>query len=505
MAKNLSQCSIKRNNTKTITNQTAQPTLREQHTTGSLCIHGDQDLELSLRRLHRYPSRPFGQIYTGSRFLCVVCDFPIHPINWSLATVKGSSPRERAYFHPAYSEVASSPCDLTENFCDISCCSDQDCSEDQKSSFTCSINKQNTDMGNITEEEILPVSFSGNPGYEVSRPLVAVMNNSLENDTSTVWKQGMVGVWSKGGICMIRPESLPESYSVHHTAVPFIIPSGIVVLSDGISESAVSNVLGSVREVISVLVPPGVIESCEAGEGFVDVSERICKRLRTDLGPQNKPVTENLRIMIVDSSSRSPSYFMRMRNVICLKMEDGKIACQANIKEYIDSACQHSSGKVRGRSGTLSKGISSLRLSNQLKMFVELTSHFTLPVFNFPGTVKVRPTVCVVLPRSPSQQANGKQALAKANMRTAVRVFRCGMGEPDVLSRFFPTQFMRSKGMFWRLYSLCSCIMVHSVLFFCIISSSLSRRFFSQSRYQRSSQSHTKGLSENNKLFGENR
>nr|CAD7570426.1 unnamed protein product [Timema californicum] len=161
-------------------------------------------------------------------FLCVVCDFPVHPINWSLATVKGSSPRERAYFHPAYSEVASSPCDLTENFCDVSCCSDQDCSKDQKSSFTCSIKKQNTDMGNITEEETLPVSFSGNPGYEVSRPLVVVMNNSLENDTSTVWKQGMVGIWSKGGICMIRPESLPESYSVHHTAVPFIIPSGVI-------------------------------------------------------------------------------------------------------------------------------------------------------------------------------------------------------------------------------------------------------------------------------------
>nr|CAD7396202.1 unnamed protein product [Timema poppensis] len=288
-----------------------------------------------------------GSPYDG--FLCVVCDFPIHPINWSLATVKGSSSRERAYFHPAYSEVASSPCDLTENFCDVSCCSDQDCSEDQKSSFTCSIKKQNefidqdedispcdalpedlkltqiieqddichnvlvstsyeftwskgeihnlhavyilaniplspasfinskyginidelggnssshfrqnvdylngdienvhtyvtqhfsvkfthvrlvdTDMGNITEEEILPVSFSGNPGYEVSRPLVVVMNNSLENNTFTVWKQGMVGVWSKGGICMIRPESLPESYSVHHTAVPFIIPSGVI-------------------------------------------------------------------------------------------------------------------------------------------------------------------------------------------------------------------------------------------------------------------------------------
>nr|CAD7413850.1 unnamed protein product [Timema cristinae] len=31
-------------------------------------------------------------------------------------------------------------------------------------------------------------------------------------------------------------------------------------------------------------------------------------------------------------------------------------------------------------------------MSNQLKMFVTLTSHFTLPVFYFPGTVKVRPT-----------------------------------------------------------------------------------------------------------------
>nr|CAD7263542.1 unnamed protein product [Timema shepardi] len=202
---------------------------RNRHCENSTCLVAFVFMVTkTLRRLHRYPSRPFGQIYTGSRFLCVVCDFPVHPINWSLATVKGSSPRERAYFHPAYSEVASSPCDLTENFCDVSCCSDQDCSKDQKSSFTCSIKKQNTDMGNITEEETLPVSFSGNPGYEVSRPLVVVMNNSLENDTSTVWKQGMVGIWSKGGICMIRPESLPESYSVHHTAVPFIIPSGVI-------------------------------------------------------------------------------------------------------------------------------------------------------------------------------------------------------------------------------------------------------------------------------------
>nr|CAD7412109.1 unnamed protein product [Timema cristinae] len=45
-------------------------------------------------------------------------------------------------------------------------------------------------------------------------------------------------------------------------------------------------------------------------------------------------------------------------------------------------------GKVRGRSGTLSKGISSLRMSNQLKVFVALASHFTLPVFYFPGTAK---------------------------------------------------------------------------------------------------------------------
>nr|CAD7439958.1 unnamed protein product [Timema bartmani] len=88
-----------------------------------------------------------------------------------------------------------------------------DCSEDQKSSFTCSIKKQNTDAGNITEEEILPVSFSGNPGYEVSRPLVVVMNNSLENDTSTEWKQGMIIWFGVGYIIWSGNFSKPSALS----------------------------------------------------------------------------------------------------------------------------------------------------------------------------------------------------------------------------------------------------------------------------------------------------
>nr|CAD7454727.1 unnamed protein product [Timema tahoe] len=215
---------VRRNdNTKTIASQTVHR--HRENSTQLVAFVSMVTKTLSRARedciviLHNYSDRStLGHVIAnaaikGTSFLCVVCDFHIHPINWSLATVKGSSPRERVYFHPAYSEVASSPCDLTENFCDISCCSDQDCFEDQKLSFTCSIKKQNTDAGNITEEEILPVSFSGNPGYEVSRPLVVVMNNSLENDTSTEWKQGMVGVWSKGYIIWSGNFSKPSALS----------------------------------------------------------------------------------------------------------------------------------------------------------------------------------------------------------------------------------------------------------------------------------------------------
>lgn len=61
-----------------------------------------------------------------------------------------------------------------------------------------------------------------------------------------------------------------------------------------------------------------------------------------------------------------------------------------------------------------------------------------------------------------------------------------------------PTHAMRSTGMFCTLYSRCSLAMVQSVRFFCIISSSRSRRPLSQSLYQRSSQSQISGLSVKN-------
>ena len=66
----------------------------------------------------------------------------------------------------------------------------------------------------------------------------------------------------------------------------------------------------------------------------------------------------------------------------------------------------------------------------------------------------------------------------------------------DVCSRFLPTQFIRSTGSSCTLYSRCSLAMVHKVRFFSITSSSLLRKFLSQSRYQRREQSHTSGLSE---------
>ncbi|XP_033610631.1 tectonic-2-like isoform X2 [Cryptotermes secundus] len=70
-------------------------------------------------------------------FTLMVCKSDVRYINWTLATERGQSHKERDYSHPAYNEVAVSPCDLTEDSCDIHCCSDQDCSLEQKSGFNC--------------------------------------------------------------------------------------------------------------------------------------------------------------------------------------------------------------------------------------------------------------------------------------------------------------------------------------------------------------------------------
>ena len=58
-------------------------------------------------------------------FMFVMCYSHVHYINWSLATEREQGHKEREYSHPAYSEVAVSPCDLTDSACDINCCSDQ--------------------------------------------------------------------------------------------------------------------------------------------------------------------------------------------------------------------------------------------------------------------------------------------------------------------------------------------------------------------------------------------
>jgi hypothetical protein len=63
------------------------------------------------------------------------------------------------------------------------------------------------------------------------------------------------------------------------------------------------------------------------------------------------------------------------------------------------------------------------------------------------------------------------------------------------LSYDFITQFIFSKGKFCKLYSRCSCCIIHTVRFFCIISSSLSLRVRNQFLYHCSSQLHNSGLS----------
>jgi len=69
------------------------------------------------------------------------------------------------------------------------------------------------------------------------------------------------------------------------------------------------------------------------------------------------------------------------------------------------------------------------------------------------------------------------------------------VADDEILPAFLPTQPIRSSGIFCTEYSRCSDIIMQTVRFFDIISSSLSRRLPSHAEYHRSSQSQIKGLS----------
>ncbi|XP_064612358.1 uncharacterized protein LOC135476300 [Liolophura sinensis] len=56
--------------------------------------------------------------------------------NWTLANDASKAYVERIIPNPAYVEVAPCACDVTKGACNVECCCDQDCSTDEKTTFT---------------------------------------------------------------------------------------------------------------------------------------------------------------------------------------------------------------------------------------------------------------------------------------------------------------------------------------------------------------------------------
>ncbi|XP_069675539.1 tectonic-3-like [Periplaneta americana] len=108
--------------------------------------------------------------FQNAVFLCFMfttCYSDVRYINWSLATEKGFSHKEREYGHPAYNDVAIVSCDLTENSCDINCCSDQDCSLEQKDAFKCIEDFQDhQERGSLREKSCAYVSEHEQIGWQ---------------------------------------------------------------------------------------------------------------------------------------------------------------------------------------------------------------------------------------------------------------------------------------------------------------------------------------------------
>lgn len=104
-----------------------------------ICLYGN--IILHLFSVGKWLFVWFMKNYFGHCNSCYYCNslfafFPVThftcvststlPINWTLATFTNLV-FERRYTYPAYNEVAPSPCDLTQSFCDIYCCSDVVC------------------------------------------------------------------------------------------------------------------------------------------------------------------------------------------------------------------------------------------------------------------------------------------------------------------------------------------------------------------------------------------
>ncbi|CAH1800701.1 unnamed protein product, partial [Owenia fusiformis] len=62
---------------------------------------------------------------------------PVLPVNWTNAPYVTGVSGESVVPNPAWVRVSPCPCDITVSLCDIGCCCDQDCTESEKSAFTC--------------------------------------------------------------------------------------------------------------------------------------------------------------------------------------------------------------------------------------------------------------------------------------------------------------------------------------------------------------------------------
>ncbi|XP_033628209.1 uncharacterized protein LOC117290773 isoform X1 [Asterias rubens] len=62
---------------------------------------------------------------------------PARSINWTAASDVSQPQTERVITNPAYTEVSPCPCDLTSNKCDVNCCCDSLCSEEDQTAFIC--------------------------------------------------------------------------------------------------------------------------------------------------------------------------------------------------------------------------------------------------------------------------------------------------------------------------------------------------------------------------------
>ena len=73
---------------------------------------------------------------TNSALLAIAYVTEERPINWTTAVDDLDEPAESEVIDTAFVELGPCPCDLTENKCNVDCCCDEDCTEDDLALFT---------------------------------------------------------------------------------------------------------------------------------------------------------------------------------------------------------------------------------------------------------------------------------------------------------------------------------------------------------------------------------